>query len=366
MNIWKLKALARLYRAPAGEGGDGSGEKVDRGDDFVPTDDDAADAAAAAEAALAAKSAKVAKAAKQVAAVAKAGLKGLDADADADADEEAPDGETEEEKAEREAAAAKKGAKRIPLSRHEAILAKERERREVLETQLKGYQGQQAVVKTNDEISKRETKIVELEGEMAKAQADGEHAKVAKLMRDIRTLDREVMALESEVKIAAAESRAIEVARYRVTLERIEEQYPILNEDSDEFDEDVYKEVVDLMNAYKAAGRAPSDALQRAVKKELGASTYAQKQATTVKPRVDEADVDVQAKTKAERTAAATDKTLKALKQPSTAVAKTGINSNDAGAARTAKDVIKMSQSDFAKLDEKELAKLRGDEVEAE
>lgn len=359
------KFFTRVFRAPAGDGGGDDGAAVDRGDDFVPTDDDdAADKAAAAEAALAAKVAKVAKDAKQVAAVAKAGLKALDGAADGEDDPEIDPDETEEEKAEREAAAAKKGAKRIPLSRHEAILAKERERREQLETQLKGFQGQQAVVKTNEEISKRETKIGELEAEMAKAQADGEHAKVAKLMRDIRTLDREVMALDSEAKIAAAEARAVESARYRVTLERIEEQYPILNEDSPDFDEEVYKEVVDLMKAYRAAGRTPADALQRAVKKELGASTYAQKQATTVKPRVDEEDL--QAKTKAERTAAATDKTLKALKQPSTAVAKTGINSNDAGAARTAKDVIKMSQSDFAKLDEKELAKLRGDEVEAE
>lgn len=351
------KFFTRVFRAPGD--GDGGGA-VDRGDDFVPTDDDADDAAAAAAAATAAKSAKATKDAKQAAAVAKSGLKALDAgeeDDDPDADE------TDEEKAEREAKA-KPAAKRIPLARHEAILAKERDRREALETQLKGFQGQQVVAKTNDEITKRETKIAELEGEMAKAQADGEHAKVAKLMSDIRKLDREVMALDSEVKIAAAESRAIETARYRVTLERIEEQYPILNEDHEDFDEEVYKEVVDLMKAYRAAGRTPADALQRAVKKELGASTYAQKQATTVKARVDEEDV--QAKTKAERTAAATDKTLKALKQPATATAKTGLNSNDAGAAKTAKDVIKMSQADFAKLDEKELARLRGDEVNAE
>lgn len=359
MNIWKLKALARLYRAP-GEG-EGSGEAVDRGDDFVPTDDDADDAAEAKQNAIAAKAAKLTKDAKQTAAVAKGGLKALEG-TEGDDDDADPD-ETEEEKEAREAAAKTKD-KRIPLKRHEAILAKERERREQLETQLKGFQGQQVVAKTNDEITKRETKISELEADMAKAQADGEHAKVAKLMSDIRKLDREVMGLESEVKIAAAESRAIETARYRVTLERIEEQYPILNEDSPEFDEEVYTEVVDLMKAYRAAGRTPADALQRAVKKELGASTYAQKQATTVKARVDEDDV--QAKTKAERTAAATDKTLKALKQPATATAKTGLNSNDAGAAKTAKDVIKMSQADFAKLDEKELARLRGDEVNAE
>lgn len=356
--------MRHLFCAPTeGDGGgDGGGGAVDRGDDWTPTeDDDEAARATAKQDAIVAKAQKLEKETKQTAAVAKGGLKALETDGDPDGDGD-PD-ETDEEKAEREAAA-KKTDKRIPLKRHEAILAKERERREALETQVKNFQGAQTVVKTNEEISSRETKIGELEAELAKAQTDGEHAKVAKLMGDIRKLDREIVQLDAQVKIAAAEARAVETARYSITLERIEAAYPELNEDHEEFDQEVYDDVVDLMNAYKKAGRTPSDALQRAVKMKFGAVTAKQKAATTVTPKVD--DEDLQKKTKADRAAAATDKTLKALKQPATATAKTGINSNDAGAARTARDVIKMSQKDFAALDEKELARLRGDEVEAE
>lgn len=350
------KFFTRVFRSPdPGEGG--GGEAVDRGDDFVPTGDDEAEAAALAEAAAKKKEKPLPK----TKAAAKAELSG---DPDPD-EEEIDEDETDEEKAEREAAAAaKKIDKRIPLKRHEAILAKERERREALETQIKGFQGAKVVTQTNDEINGREVKIATLEAELAKAQTDGEHAKVAKLMGDIRKLDREIVQLDAQVKIAAAEARAVETARYSITLERIEAAYPELNEDHEDFDQEVYDDVVELMNAYQKTGRTPSEAIQKAVRMKFGAATSKQKAATTVTPKVDEEDAA--AKLRAERKSAATDKTLKALKQPATATAKTGINSNDAGAARSAKDVIKMSQADFAKLEERELARLRGDEVEAE
>lgn len=357
-----LLLLARRYRGPEDGEGTGDDKVVDRGDDFTPdeSDDEAAELAAAA--ALLAKSKKEKPLPKTVKA-AKAELDGTDPEDE----EDPPEDETEEQKAEREAAAAKAGKKKgvIPVDRHEKILAKERERREALETQVKNFQGAQTVVKTNEAITQRETKIVELEAELAKAQTDGEHAKVAKLMGDIRKLDREIVQLDAEVKIAAAEARAIETTRYSVTLERIEQAYPALNEDHEDFDKDVYEDVLDLMDAYRKQGRTPSEALQRAVKMKFGAATAKQQAAVTVKPKVDEEDI--QATTKADRAKAANDKALAAkAKSPATAVAKAGMNNTDAGATKTAKDVIKMSQSDFAKLDEKELARLRGDILETE
>ena len=165
--------------------------------------------------------------------------------------------------------------------------------------------------------------------------------------------------------LQAAEARAVETTRYQIALERVEAAYPALNEDHDDFDKEVYEEVVDLMGAYRTKGLTPTEALQKSVRMVFRGQekTATQERATTVKPRVDEADVD---KVKADRKKGAVDKALEAVdKSPGTATAKHGMNSNEAGAGRTAKDVIKMSQSEFAKLDEKELARLRGDEVEA-
>lgn len=356
MPLWMLMQLTRKYRAPAGDDGDGGGA-VDRGDDWTPTTDEAPESPDQ-KAQRLEREAETRRKDEEAAAKAKAKPEGS-----ADADDKKNDVEDASDK--ENGSGDKKKDTRIPLKRHEALLAKERERREELERQIKGFQGSQQVANTNEELTKAETKIVDLEKQYAKALTDGDVTKAAALMADIRKTERRVSELNAAGKIAAAEARAIETTRYQVALERIEAQYPELNEDAEEYDEDTYKEVVDLMNAYRASGRTPTEALQKAVKVLLGARTSAQKAATTVKPRVDTDEVDPE-KLKAERKKAAVDKALDAVdKSPATATTKAGLNSDSAGAQRTAKDVIKMSQADFAKIDEKELARLRGDEVDA-
>lgn len=342
MNLSKQRLLARLFRRPE-PGDDGAGEVIDRGDDFTPTEDDEPEVKAPA---------KVEKPLPKDKASA---LKELGKAATTPPGEDEPEDEPEEDAPVED----KKKNARIPLARHEAILAKERDARKALEAQIKGFQGQAQIVQTNDQITSREAKVLELTESYNKALTDGETKEASALMAQIRRLDREISNLESDVKVAAAEARATENARYNIALERIEATYPQLDEDSDEYDEGVYKEVVLLMRAYRGVGLTPTEALQKAVRKELGAASSKEKDVTSVKPKVDADAI------RAERKRDATGKALDAKeKSPPTATAKTGINSNDAGAARTAKDVIKMSQKDFAALDERELARLRGDEVE--
>lgn len=349
------KFFTRVFRGP--DDGDGTGEtKVDRGDEWVPTEDDEP-----------APKKEEPKAEKPLPKDKKGALKELAGKDDEPDEEDEPDeDEPKDEK--------KPAAKRIPLSRHQAVLDRERSKREAVERELAKYQGAKQVSEANEALTKLENEVMELQGAYDKALADGETAKASELMRKIRAHDAKIASTKNEGLIAAAEARAVERARYSITLERVEEAYPQLNEDHEDFDQDLYNEVVELMNAYVATGKyAPSAALQKAVRKELGAKTAAQKTAATVKARVKDADLDEdedeqpdpQAKKRAERATAANEKALRAKeKSPATATVKAGLNSNDAGATRTAKDVIKMSQADFAKVDEKELAKLRGDFVE--
>lgn len=359
MVLWKQRLLARMYRAPAGDDGDGGGA-VDRGDDWVPTGDDAPESPDAKALRLEKEAATRRKDEEEAAAKGKEKAKGA---ADAGAEDD-PDGEGKGEGDPKNDADKKKDT-RIPLSRHKAMLEKERERREELERQIKSFQGAKEVANTSKEISDLEEKITKLDADYAKALADGETGKAAQINREIRALDRQVSDLNAQHKIAAAEARAVETTRYQIALERIEAAYPVLNEDDDAFDKEVYEEVVDLMGAYRAKGLTPTEALQKSVRMVFRGQekTSSQEKATTVKPRVDEVDAD---KLKAERKKSAVEKALEAEgKSPGTATAKHGMNSNEAGAGRTAKDVIKMSQKEFAELDEKELARLRGDEVEA-
>lgn len=246
----------------------------------------------------------------------------------------------------------------IPLDRHEKILAKERERREALERQLASFQGVKQVETLNNEITKLEDKLQSLDAEYATALADGDTKKAAALMRDIRATDRQIADARTEHRVSVATAQATEQARYDIALERVEGSFPQLNPDNDAFDEDLLNDVADLKAVYQQRGDTPTKALQKAVKKLLGEpKTSAQEEAITVTPRVNAADVAGKRKTDAVA------KTADAVSRTPPSTSKVGQDSDKLGGGLNAKDVIKLSQDEFAKLSEKDLAKMRGDEL---
>lgn len=160
---------------------------------------------------------------------------------------------------------------------------------------------------------------------------------------------------KSDMKIHAAEIRATERARYSTSLERIESAFPTLNPDHDEYDEELMAEVVELKDAYQIKGFTPTQALQKAVKALVEPRTTRQEMATSSTPRVNDKDVAAERKKDAVgRTAAAVGKTPPSL-------ARTGTDSDRMGGPADIHAVMKMSQAEFAKLSEDQLAKLRGD-----
>jgi hypothetical protein len=336
---WMLNALPRTLTpgiVADGSGG-GGGDADDRGDDFVPTDDDAGTDDT------------------------KPGPK---ATGDTEAGEEKPpkepkepdtEGEADDEH-EEERKPAKKDT-RIPISRHEALLKKEREARQALEARLSQYEKGSQIADLNADLTKTEEKVVELEKSYAKLVADGEVEKAAAVMREIRQLDRQMTEAKADMKIAAAVAQATESARYNIALERIEAAYPKLNPDHDDFDNELLTDVADLKTTYERRGMTPTQALQKAVAKLLPSETGKQEDATTVKPRVDPKDVA------AERKKAAVDKLASALKATPPDTSKVGQNSDALGGGLTAKDVMKMSNKDFNALSEESLSRMRGDEL---
>jgi hypothetical protein len=245
---------------------------------------------------------------------------------------------------------------RIPLARHKEILERERAERAQLETQLKQYQQGAKVEKTNEALTKLEDQVVALEQTHIKALADGKVDEALKLMREIRTLEREINDTKNEFKFAAATAAATERARYDVVLERIEEAFPALNPDDDAFDKAVLAEVVEWKAFNEAQrGMTPSKALQAAVKKVLGTESRKQETATEVAPKVDEKDVA------AERKKAAVEKALADKSPPNTS--KVGLDSDKMGGSLTAKDVVKLSQDEFKKLPDDVLSRMRGDTI---
>lgn len=255
-----------------------------------------------------------------------------------------------------------KGEKAIPLDRHKAILERERAARKTLEEQLAAASQGQAVKKTNEELTALENEVMGLEDQYNRALIDGKTDEATKLFRQIRQTERQITERKAGFEIQAAEARAIEKVRYDTTLERIEEAYPQINPDDDRFDEGLAQEMVEMRDAYLTRGHSRSDALQKAVKYILKPMTQKQKDAVSVTARVSEEDKaaalrDERAKGSREKAAEA------AGKQPPN-TSSIGRDSDRAGGGiLDAKSVLKMSQMDFAKLDEKELARMRGDDM---
>lgn len=368
-----LRQLLSRYMAPAGEGGsDTSGaDSGDRGDDWAPTDDDAGDTT-------------------------KAAAKGGEGDDDVDPEnpdkgddrgadkkdkkvEAKKDGAADDkDKGEKDDAEKDKGEKddadkadkdkrkddRIPASRHKAILEKERAAREEVEKRLAKYEQGDRVAATNDAIKRAEDQIAALDKEYAKLLVDGDHEKAADKRREMRKLEDEVVERKSDMKAQAATSLAIERVRYDTAVDRLEAAYDVLNPKSDDFDEEKSQEVLDLSVVYRSRGLTPAEAIQKAAKTLLGAETKKQERATDAKPRVDKEDAEAEKKKLAkeeERRRAQVDKNLDANKRQPADTSKIGADSDKAGGGIDAKSVMKMSQNEFAKLDEATLSRLRGD-----
>jgi hypothetical protein len=329
----KLKHF-RLQKPDAGADSGGGGS-ADRGDDFTPTPDTPTP--------------KAGDTVEADAATLEASLKEKEKEPEAEVEAEA---ETDDKKSKKDT--------RIPLSRHKEILEREREARTALERQLAQFQHGDQIANVNEEITKLENSVLSLEKDYAQQLTDGEIDKATATMAKIRAAERNMAEAKSDMKIQAAESRAIERTRYTTALERIENAYPVLNEDHDDFDKDLMSEVIDLKDAYQLKGLTPTLAMQKAVKMLVEPRTSRQEIATSSVPRVNEGDAKKDAA--AERKKDAVSKTADAVSKTPPSLKDVGKDSDKLGGGRVdANAVMNMSQKEFAALDEKTLAQMRGD-----
>ena len=332
MNPLLQKILNRYQKQADDDGSDLPGGDADYGDDFVPTDDGAEDAPAAKD---------------------DADDESTTADEDLRAAAEELEEGTEEAK---KTGTPKSGkGKFIPLDRHEKLLKKERARREELEAQLSQSRAGQQMAQANEDLSRVEDELVAMEAKYNDLLAEGDTQTAAQLMTQIRRKNAELNSITAAQRDAEVMARAVEKVRFDEALDRIEEAYPGLDPDSDEYDEDTYQDVYDLMMAGRQRGLSATKALQRAVARVMGAETTAQKRATTATPRVDENDVASRRRGEAVR------RNLDAARRTPPATHRISANNDAAGGALTAKAVMNMSEDDFEKLSDKDLARLRGD-----
>lgn len=341
---------ARRYLKPLdGEGDDTGGGAEDRGDNWTPTEEPA-------------------KAGADVEDVTpKPTPKPKPAPTPAPKKTEATTEEAEGEEEDGEEKPEKPTGKdtRMPLSRHKAILDAERKRADEMASKLARYEAGEKVAVTNDQIKALDEKLLTVEEAYNDLMAEGKTAEAKVKWRELRTLERQGNDLRVQVASEAARSQAIESVRYSTTVERLEAAYPAINPDHEDFDEELSQDVVRMSRSYNAEGMTPAEAIQKAVKRLCGTpKTAEQKTATETKARVDEKAVETEAaKLERERKSEAARKAAAAMGKQPPSTDKVGSDSDKAGGVITARDAIKLPFNEFKNLDERELARMRGDEL---
>lgn len=343
--------LNRLHAPASGEGEDLPGS--DFGDDFAPTDE-------AAEKNKPEAAAKGAPADKTEGTETEGAAEGEGGAQEGLLAEGVTEGEGEANAEGKPATATPKAGKGkfIPIDRHNAVLKKERERREVAEAQLAQSQAGRRVAEHNEDLERIENDLVELEKQFNAKLSEGDTDGARELQTAIRHKNADLMAATLAQREQTVLAQAVERVRYEEAVDRIEAAFPVLDKDSEEFDEEVLTDVVALMNSYKASGLSATKALQRAVDRLLKPATAAQEHATSVTPRVSEADVA------AERKAAAVKRNIDAQKRtPPAQGSGIGTSGGQLGGGLTGAQLKAMSDEDFDKLSDRDLAKIRGDEL---
>lgn len=329
MNLYR-KLFGLNLMAPAGEN-DGGGA-VDRGDEHVSTDDPAK----------------------------------LDESVEEDVKlatgENKPEeeGEKEEEKEPQPRDAGGKFAKKegdepkIPKSRFDDAVAKERTRAEAAERELAAIRQAQQQIQRGVDLDKLVQQVSELRAKEHDALIDGDKKSAAELAGQIDTLNRQIAVEQARDMSAAAREQAREEIRWDLTVERIEEQYPALNERSDEFDQDLTDDVVDKMNGIMARERMPrSQALLKAVQSVMRIRSTP----------VEENQKGLDRGKQQDRKEAAVAKNLDAAKRQPASMKTAGADSDKYGQNSPTPAASDMTFEEFKALPESTKAKMRGDFV---
>lgn len=319
------KLFGLQLMAPAGDDGSDGGGGMDRGDDFEPTDDDDTVETTAA-------SDETDEDEKVVEEIVKP--RGVDGKF------------TKREKTDDEV--------KIPKARFDSAVAKERARAEAAERRLAEIDAAQGQIQRNVDIEKAEQDVRELRAQERKALLLGDEDKAAVLSDQADRLNRQIAIAQAKDMSAADKSTAVEQMRMELTIERIVEQYPELNEKSEEFDQDLVDDINDKQAGLMSRERmAPSKALAEAVKyvmRNRTAAPVAEKGKALGAPVTG-------------RKEAAVAKNLDAARRQPASTRMVGADSDKHGQTSKLPAVDDMTYEEFSALPAKTKAQMRGDYV---
>lgn len=235
----------------------------------------------------------------------------------------------------------------VPKSRLDEVLAKQK----ALEKQLDELRAQKQEPGEAPEAYDFDAKEVEYQNLVL----DGEAQKAAALRKEIRAAERAQLEYEFSSKIGESVSQSQQATALQQAASELENNFPVFDRNSDQYNEGYTQEVIDLRDAFIMKGENPVAALTKAAKfvlreydlVDMGETPAAPSLSGETAPRVDEV-----AKKRAE-----VSRKLKA------AEAQPPEMPGESSTARGEKalDIASMTEDEFNALPEATLRRLRGD-----
>lgn len=238
----------------------------------------------------------------------------------------------------------------IPKARFDEAVTKEREKAAALQARNAELESHLAAQVTSQDITEAQKIVRDLIKQRNSHLGDGELDKATEIDSKIVELQEAIADRKAELKVESARSSAVEAMKYDAVVERLEEEHPELNPDSDEYDDEIATEIRALMKGYQSELRlTPAAALRRAAGRVFG----------TTKAKEDSKVADEGVRRKAE----ATERNLDAAKKQPASTKDVGLDHDKKGGGLDSKTVMSMKYDEFIKLGDDVLSRLRGDSL---
>ena len=166
----------------------------------------------------------------------------------------------------------------VPKSRLDEVLAKQK----ALQKQLDEQTAKQAEIQAQAPEYDFDAKELEYQ----QLVVDMEPEKAAALRQEIRQAEKEQMMFEVQQQMGQTVQQSQEAVELQATAKVIQEQYPALDENSADYNEDIANEVIGLRDAFIVQGYQASDALTKATGYVMGANQPAVQEAPQTKSNV--------------------------------------------------------------------------------
>ncbi len=247
--------------------------------------------------------------------------------------------------------------KGIPKERFDQAVGKERAAREAAEQRVAALEAQIGQRKEQaaqvDQIDTIEQQITDLEAKHTSYLLDGDHEKASAVMRQIRVAEREIIRAEVRQESRTATAQTLESERVELSIAKLEADHPVLNPDSEEYNEALTNFVLaEQQRLMRIETLSPSRALNKA------ALSIIEKFGPKSAP--EDAAPKGLSKVQGERKAAAVEKNLAVKQSQPAALRNVGLDSDKAGQI-SLPDVRKMTTEEYAALPASTRSRLRGD-----